>query len=285
VNSASVRSTPLTDIFLPEPVAAKVPEITWLFWAVKILTTCGGEAVSDYLAQGNRLAGGAVEASLMVIALVWQFRTRRYTAAAYWFLAYVIAIFGTGVSDALHLFVGIPYGGTTLGWAVVLALVFWRWDRSEGTLSIHSIITRRREMYYWAVVFATFALGTALGDFTATVLGLGYLASAIMFGLVILIPAVAWARYGLDAVAAFWFAYVVTRPLGASFADYFGRPHSLSGIDFGSGKTAVIVMIVVAGLVGYLSVTRRDIQPPAPSAARSRENPHMAPGSTPRNGY
>ena len=106
----------------------------------------------------------------MVIAVVWQFRTRRYTAVAYWLLAYAIAIFGTGVSDALHLFVGIPYAGTTLLWAVVLALIFWLWYRSEGTLSIHSILTRRREAYYWAVVFATFALGTALGDFTATVL-------------------------------------------------------------------------------------------------------------------
>jgi uncharacterized membrane-anchored protein len=266
-------------------MAAKVPEITWLFWVIKILTTCGGEAVSDYLAQGNRLAGGAVEGIVMVMALVWQFRTRRYTAAAYWFLAYAIAIFGTGVSDALHLFAGIPYAGTTLGWAVVLALIFWRWDRSEGTLSIHSIVTRRREMYYWAVVFATFALGTALGDFTATVLGLGYLASGIMFGLIILIPAVAWSRFGLNAVAAFWFAYVVTRPLGASFADYLGRPHSLSGVGFGSAKTAIIVAILVAALVGYLSVTRRDIQPPAPSPAGPQANPQIAPRSLPRNGY
>ena len=247
-----------------------MPEITFLFWVIKILTTCGGEAVSDYLAQGNRQVGAVVEIGLMAIALVWQFRTRRYTAAAYWFLAYAIAIFGTGVSDALHLFVGIPYAGTTLLWAVVLALVFWLWYRSEGTLSIHSIFTRRREAYYWAVVFATFALGTALGDFTASVLGLGYLASGIMFFFIILIPAVAWSRFGLNPIAAFWFAYVVTRPLGASFADYFGRPHSLSGIGFGSGRLAVIVAVIVAILVGYLAVTRRDIQPPQPVAADPR---------------
>jgi uncharacterized membrane-anchored protein len=117
-------------------------------------------------------------------------------------------------------------------------------------------------MWYWAVVFATFALGTALGDFTATVLGLGYLASGIMFFLIILIPAVAWRWFGLNSIVAFWFAYVVTRPLGASFADYFGRPHSLSGIGFGSGRVAVIVAIAVAILVGYLAMTRRDIQPP-----------------------
>jgi hypothetical protein len=175
VNSEARRAQ-----LFPEPLAAKVPEITVLFWVVKLLTTCGGEAVSDYLALGNRQVGAVVEAGLLAVALVWQFRTRRYVAAAYWSLVYAIAIFGTGVSDALHLFIGIPYGGTTLLWAVVLALIFWAWYRSEGTLSIHSIVTRRRETFYWAVVFATFALGTALGDFTASVLGLGYLASAIV---------------------------------------------------------------------------------------------------------
>ncbi len=201
---------------------------------------------------------------------MWQFSTRRYKAAAYWFLAYAIAIFGTGVSDALHLFVGIPYAGTTALWAIVLALVFWLWYRSEHTLSIHSIFTTRREIYYWCVVFATFALGTALGDFTATAVHLGYLASGIMFGVVILIPAVAWRGFGLNAVVAFWFAYVVTRPLGASFADYVSKPHSLSGINFGDGPTALIATILVAILVGYLAVARTDIQPPVNQAKPAR---------------
>jgi uncharacterized membrane-anchored protein len=136
VSSAPSRRWP--EAIWPEPLAAKVPEITFLFWVVKVLTTCGGEAISDYLAEGKRLVGGVAEVGLMAIAVVWQFRTRRYTAVAYWFLAYAIAIFGTGVSDALHLFGGIPYTGTTLLWAVVLALTFWLWYRSEGTLSIHS---------------------------------------------------------------------------------------------------------------------------------------------------
>ena len=131
--------------FFREPLAAKVPEITLMFWVVKILTTAGGEAASDYLALGSKLTGGAVETGLLVIGLVWQFRTRRYLAAAYWFLAYAIAIFGTGVSDTLHLVIGIPYAGTTALWAVVLAMVFWRWHRSEGTLSIHSITTRQQK--------------------------------------------------------------------------------------------------------------------------------------------
>ena len=283
MRTARVRT--LADAIWPEPLAAKVPEITFLFWVIKILTTCGGEAVSDYLALGNRLVGGVVEVGLMAVALVWQFRTRRYTAVAYWFLAYAIAIFGTGVSDALHLFAGIPYAGTTLLWAVVLTLIFWLWYRSEGTLSIHSIVIRRREAYYWAVVFATFALGTALGDFTATVLGLGYLASGIMFGLIILIPAVAWSRFGLNAVAAFWFAYVVTRPLGASFADYLGRPQSLSGLGLGSGRVALVVAVLVAILVGYLAVTRHDIQQPADGEADPQLSPQIAPGRSPRRDY
>jgi uncharacterized membrane-anchored protein len=250
--------------FFGEPLAAKVPEITFLFWVIKILTTAGGEATSDYLALdlGSRLIAGCIEAGIFVVALVWQFRTRRYTAAAYWLLAYAIAIFGTGVADALHLFVGIPYAGTTVLWAVVLAAIFWLWYRNERTLSIHSIYTQRREIYYWAVVFATFALGTALGDFTAASLHLGYLASGIMFTLIILIPALAWSRFGLNPVVAFWFAYVVTRPLGASFADYFSKPHSLSGANYGDATVAAITTLIVAILVGYLSVTRHDIQRP-----------------------
>ena len=245
----------------PEPSAAKVPEIIFLFWVVKILTTAGGEATSDYLRTWGNIGGGGTEVALFVIGGLLQFGTRRYRAVAYWFFAYAIAISGTGVSDFLHLDVGIPYAGTTLFWAVVLIAIFLVWHRSEGTLSIHSITTRRRECFYWATVFATFALGTALGDFTATALGLGYLASGILFGIVILIPAVAWWKLGLNGVAAFWLAYVVTRPLGASFADYISKPTNMSGIGFGDGPTALVFTVAVALLVIYLAVARPDIQP------------------------
>ena len=253
--------------FLPEPVAATVPEITLAFWVIKLLTTAGGEATSDYLSLGSHLVGAVVETGLLVIGLVWQFRVRRYTAPAYWFLAYAIAIFGTGVSDTLHLTVGIPYAGTTLLWAVVLAGIFIVWYRSERTLSIHSIITRRREAFYWATVFATFALGTALGDFTATTLGLGYLSSVVLFFVIIMVPAIAWRGFGLNAVIAFWSAYVVTRPLGASVADYVSKSKSLSGVGFGDGRTALIAAVAVALGVAYLAITRGDIQDPAEPAA------------------
>ncbi len=245
----------------PQPVAAKVPEVTALFWVVKILTTAGGEAVSDYLSLGSKVVGGAVELGLFLVGLAWQFRTRRYTAAAYWFLAYAIAIFGCGVADLMHKTIGIPYAGTSLFWGVVLAVVLVLWYRTEGTLSIHSIVTRRRELFYWATVFATFALGTAVGDFTASALGLGYLASGFVFIGLILMPWVAWRRFHLGEVAAFWWAYVLTRPLGASFADYLSKAPGISGAGFGDGPTAVVLTVAVGVLVVYLSIAKRDIQP------------------------
>jgi uncharacterized membrane-anchored protein len=251
---------PVVGRFFPAPVAAKVPEIIFAFWVVKILTTAGGEATSDYLKAWGNIKGGGAEVAVFVIGMVMQFRTRRYRAFAYWFLAYAIAIFGTGVSDFLHLDVKIPYGGTTLLWAVILIAIFWSWHHNEGTLSIHSITTQRREAFYWATVFATFALGTALGDFTATSLKLGYLGSGILFGVVILIPAMAWWRFRLNSIVAFWMAYVVTRPLGASFADYISKARNLSGIDFGNGPTAVVFAVAVFVLVTYLALARPDIQ-------------------------
>jgi uncharacterized membrane-anchored protein len=248
------------DWVAPEPESVKVPEkILIVFWVIKLLTTAGGEATSDYLKTYGNIRGGGTEVVLFVAGMALQFRTRRYRAITYWFLAYAIAISGTGLSDFLHLDVGIPYAGTTALWAVILAAVFWTWHHNERTLSIHSITTRRRETYYWATVFATFALGTALGDYTATSLGLGYLASGILFGVVILIPAVAWSRLGLNAIVGFWCAYVVTRPLGASFADYISKPRNLSGIGFGDGPTALVFALACAVFVLYLALARPDV--------------------------
>src|SRR5580704_13095855 len=251
---------PVLGRFFPAPVAAKVPEVIVWFWVAKILTTAGGEATSDYLKTWGNIKGGATEVLLFVVGVLWQFSTRRYQAFSYWFLAFAIAIFGTGVSDFLHLDVHIPYLGTTLLWGAILAIIFWAWQRHEGTLSIHSITTQRREAFYWAAVFATFALGTALGDFTAMSLNLGYLASGILFTVVILIPALAHWRFGLNGIAAFWMSYIVTRPLGASFADYISKPKNTSGINFGDGPTAIVFAVAVFVLVSYLALARPDIQ-------------------------
>jgi uncharacterized membrane-anchored protein len=254
------EQVPLLGRIFPAPLAAKVPEVILLFWVVKIFTTAGGEAASDYFKTWGNIKGGGTEVLLFLVALVVQFGTRRYRAFAYWFLAYAIAIFGTGVSDFLHLDVGIPYAGTTLLWAVVLAAVFWTWQYRERTLSIHSITTQQREAFYWATVFATFALGTALGDFTATSLNLGYLGSTILFGVIILLPALAWWRFQLNAIAAFWMSYVITRPLGASIADYISKPPNISGIGFGDGQTALVFAAAVLVCVTYLAIARPDIQ-------------------------
>jgi uncharacterized membrane-anchored protein len=258
--AGQVGQVPVLGRFFPAPFAAKVPEIIFVFWVVKILTTAGGEVTSDYLKTYGNFGGGGTEVALFVIGLVLQFATRRYRAFAYWFLAYAIATAGTGISDFLHLDVHIPYLGTTILWAVILAVVFWTWQRNEGTLSIHSITTQRREAFYWATVFATFALGTALGDFTADSLGMGYLASGIFFFAVILLPALAWRRFGLNSIAAFWMAYIVTRPLGASFSDYISKPSNLTGIGFGNGQTAVVFGVATFLLVSYLAIARPDIQ-------------------------
>lgn len=258
--TASERRVPVVGRFFPTPLAAKVPEVILLFWVVKILTTAGGEATSDYLRIYGNFKGGAVELGLFLIGLVWQFRTRRYSAIAYWFFAFAIAVIGTGVSDFLHLDAGIPYLGTTILWTVVLLAIFFVWHRREGTLSIHSITTQPREAYYWATVFATFALGTALGDYTAIALNLGYLSSGILFSVAILVPALLHWKFGLNGIAAFWMSYVMTRPLGASFADYISKPAHLSGLGYGDGPTAVLFILAMVVLVGYLAIARPDIQ-------------------------
>ncbi|HTW19572.1 MAG TPA: hypothetical protein VME70_05070 [Mycobacteriales bacterium] len=247
------------------PTTSKVPEIIPLFWVVKVLTTAGGEATSDFLTRYGNVVGGGIEVLEFAIGLLLQFSARRYRAFSYWWLAFSIAIFGTGIADFMHLDLHIPYFGTTLLWAAVLAAVFVLWHHAEGTLSIHSIHTRRREAYYWATVFATFALGTALGDYTASVLNMGYLGSAVFFGILIVLPGIAHWRFHLNAITAFWASYVLTRPLGASFADWFSKPQRIGGLHYGNGPTAAICFLLVAALVGYLAVARPDIQQGADS--------------------
>jgi uncharacterized membrane-anchored protein len=242
------------------PTAAKVPEIIALFWVIKILTTAGGEATSDYLARFGNVVGGGVEVVVLAVGLLLQFGTDRYRAFAYWWLAFAIAIFGTGVADFLHLDVHISYAGTTVLWALILAAILVLWHRQEGTLSIHSVHTRRREFYYWSTVFATFALGTALGDFTAVTWNIGFLGSGVLFGVLIVLPGLAHWKLGLNSVAAFWSSYVLTRPVGASFVDWVDKPHNLSGLNGGNGLAALACFGAVALLVVYLVFRRPDIQ-------------------------
>jgi uncharacterized membrane-anchored protein len=243
------------------PLAAKVPEITALFWAIKVLTTGTGEAASDWFAATSLVLAGAIGALGFVVAMCLQLRTRRYVPAVYWFAVLMVAVFGTMAADGLHKVLGVPYVASTTFYAVALAVVFLLWRRSEGTLSIHSIHTRRREVWYWLTVLLTFALGTAAGDLTAFVLHLGYFWSAILFTAAIAVPALAWWRFRLNAVVAFWTAYVLTRPLGASFADWLGKSHALGGLGWGDGVVSGVATAVIALLVAYVAATRHGVQP------------------------
>ena len=252
-----------------EPLAVKVPQIAVLFWVLKVLTTAMGEAASDFLVSVNIALAAFVGAVGFGAAMWWQFRSRRYAAWTYWFAVAMVAVFGTMAADGLHVELGLPYAVTTIGYATALAVVFVLWRRSEGTLSIHSITTRRRETHYWLTVLATFALGTAVGDLTATTFKLGYFGSGLLFAAVIMVPAIGWWRLGFNPVFAFWFAYVITRPLGASFADWFAKPHWVGhGLGIGGGPVTVVSALAITGLVAYAAA--QDRSRPGAHAQRAR---------------
>jgi uncharacterized membrane-anchored protein len=185
----------------------------------------------------------------------------RYVAWTYWFAVVMVGIFGTMAADVLHVRLGVPYTASTILYAVVLCAVFLAWQRTERTLSIHSIDTPRREAFYWATVGATFATGTALGDFTAYTLHLGYFPSAVLFAALILVPAVGYRWLRWNAVLCFWSAYVLTRPLGASIADGLAKSKGSSGLGFGDGPVDVALGALICVLVAYLATTRADVQP------------------------
>ncbi len=231
------------------------------FWLTKVATTALGETGSDAL---NGLpTGPALAIPLMLVGLVWalrrQFRTDRYDAWTYWTVVVMVAIFGTSAADALHVGLGVPYLVSTIFYAIVLAVIFFVWHRSEGTLSIHSIRTKRREKFYWATVLATFALGTACGDMTATTLHIGYFGSGLMFLGLIAIPWIGHRYFGLNEVFAFWMAYVLTRPLGASFADWMAVEPSRGGLGLGAGGASLILAAVVILAIRRLATTKIDV--------------------------
>ena len=252
---------------LPDAGASysKVPEVTAYFWIAKGLTTGMGESTSDFLVHKLVPEVAVVIGAVgLLVALMLQFSTRRYVAWRYWLAVAMVGIFGTMAADVLHVGLGVPYIASTIFYAIVLAAVFRAWYVSEGTLSIHSIYNPRRELFYWAAVLATFALGTAAGDLTAVTVGLGYFASGLLFAAVIAIPALGFWRFGMNAILAFWFAYVVTRPLGASFADWLAVTHHRGGLALGTGWVSLALAAMIAAIVAYFSLTRIDL--PAPQS-------------------
>ena len=252
----------------------KVPELTVYFWITKVLTTAMGESTSDYLVRRfDPVTAVAFGALALLITLALQFAVRRYVAWIYWLAVVMVAIFGTMAADVLHIRFKVPYGVSTALFAVVLAVVFVVWYATEKTLSIHSITTPRREFFYWATVMSTFALGTATGDLTATTFHLGYLVSGVLFAGLIAIPAIAYRFFGLNEIFSFWFAYILTRPLGASFADWMGKPHRVGGLAWGDGSVSLGLGLLIVGFVGYLTITRRDVKEDEPSGLRAAGSP------------
>ncbi len=236
----------------------KVPEPDAWFWALKLLSTAMGEATSDYFVHRFNPELVVLVGLVAFLAVLWlQLSAPRYLITTYWLTVTMVAVFGTMAADVLHVALHVPYTVTSVGFAVALAVVFVAWRRVEGTLSIHSITTTRRELFYWATVLATFALGTALGDFTAYTLNMGYLASIALFALAILLPGLG-AAAGLNRVATFWSAYVLTRPLGASVADYLGFPASVGGRGWGHGTVALAFSLAIAlGVARLLTAHNR----------------------------
>ena len=242
--------------------ALRVPEITVYFWVIKALSTAMGEATSDYLVNRlNPVPAVCLGFVGFVAALALQFSRHRYVAWTYWLAVVGVGVFGTMAADVLHVGFHVPYIASSALYAVVLAAVFISWQATEKTLSIHTIDTPRREAFYWAAVVATFALGTAVGDLTATTFHLGYGISALVFAAVILIPTIGYRWLHWSPILTFWFAYVVTRPLGASFADFVGKPPNISGLGWGDGRVSLVLTVMIACLVAFLTLTRRDVQP------------------------
>ncbi|MFJ4848595.1 MULTISPECIES: hypothetical protein [unclassified Streptomyces] len=227
----------------------------------KGLSTALGEGASDYLVQAMAPELAVVLGFAgFLIALVIQFRQARYRAWTYWFAVAMVGVFGTMAADVMHVAIGVPYTLSSLLYGALLLAVFWLWRRTEGTLSIHTIDSPRREAFYWATVVATFAMGTALGDFTAFTLHLGYFTSALVFAVLILVPAAGYRLLRWDPVFCFWSAYVITRPLGASIADGLGKPRSVGGLGLGDGPVTLVLLALIVVVVGYLAVTKADVQ-------------------------
>lgn len=231
------------------------------FWAIKALSTAVGESTSDYSVHAiNPVAAVGLGFVGFVAGLSLQLARRHYVAWAYWLAVVMVGVFGTMAADVLHVGFGVPYVISSAFYALALAAVFWTWQRTERTLSIHTVNTTRRELFYWAAVVATFAMGTAVGDMTAVTLHLGYLLSAVLFAVLIAIPAIGYRWLAWNPILSFWCAYVLTRPLGASVADWLGKPKSLGGLGWGDGPVAFALTGMIAVLVIYLSITRKDVQ-------------------------
>lgn len=244
----------------------RVPKVTVDFWLIKLLAVTMGETAADYLAVNLGL--GLVKttvlmAGVLVVAMGLQFAQKRYVPWAYWCAVVMVSIVGTLVTDNLVDTFAVPLEVTAVAFALALAGTFMIWWAAERTLSIHSIFTTRREVFYWLAILTTFALGTAVGDLVAEKFELGYLATGIMFAVIIAGIALAHFVLKLDAVLSFWLAYILTRPLGASFGDLLSQPIEYGGLGFGTVITSLVFLAGIVAIVFYMTANYRSEVAPA----------------------
>lgn len=242
-------------------IGNKVPEITIFFWLIKVLCTTVGETAADFLSVNLHLGLTVttyIMGALLLVALFFQFKARHYKAGLYWLVVVLLSIVGTLITDNLVDNFGISLVTTTVAFSLALAATFGLWYWKEKTLSVHFINTLGREAFYWATILFTFALGTAAGDLVAEKFGLGYLTSLLLFGGAIALVALAYFVFHINQILAFWVAYILTRPLGASIGDYLSQPHDAGGLGLGTVGTSAIFLVAILGLVIYLMLTKRD---------------------------
>ena len=238
----------------------KVPEVTFIFWVIKIMATTVGETAADFLNVNLHFGltrTSIVMGALLLIALFIQMRSRKYVPWIYWIAVVLISIFGTLVTDNLLDNFGISLETTTAMFGVALLATFVTWYASERTLSIHTIHTPKRELFYWVAILFTFALGTAAGDLAAEGLQFGYAISALIFAALIGSVTVAHYFFKLNSVVAFWIAYILTRPFGASCGDFLSQPLDSGGLGLGATNTSAIFLVIILGLVSYLTICRK----------------------------
>ena len=244
-----------------KPYLNKVPEVTLYFWLIKVMCTTVGETAADFLNINVNLGLTSVSVLagvLLAVSLFFQFKTRKYTPSIYWMTVALVSVLGTLVTDNLTEKLGIPLETSTIIFSILLGITFLIWYLYEKTLSIHSIFTKRREVFYWLAILFTFSLGTASGDLMAEALGLGYLVTGLIVAGIITLTAVAW-KLRLNSVLSFWIIYIMTRPLGASTGDFLSQPTNHGGLGLGATNTSYIFALGIFTMVIFLSFTKKDI--------------------------
>ncbi len=248
---------------LQSAVYNRVPAVTFDFWLIKLMAVTMGETAADYLAVNlgfGLTATSLIMTAVLIGALVLQFGQKRYVPWSYWLAVVLISIVGTLFTDNLVDNLGVSLVTTTIGFSIALIATFALWFSSEKTLSIHQIFTTKREGFYWLAILFTFALGTAAGDLVAEHFGLGYLATGILFGMIIASLTAGYFFLGLDPILGFWLAYIFTRPLGASFGDLLSQPSKFGGLGLGTVITSVIFLAAIAAIVAYMTATRDGLE-------------------------